>query len=801
MESLKNPYPKVSLLIKLFYFKEEMIDKCKEKQPNIESDNIFIKKNCLNIYKNYLKYDELISCLKSNKSKNNKIKSNKINDDNITNIIHNIAKKDLLEKIEALNLDEIINEIEKEDSKKWDYKIFKYKNGDNKSILFKLIGDFEIINNDIFLLFKNQKIDFRNILVGKCILGFDKIFIYTSNLRHIFSEIGSFVKGEFKIEYTFNENEFERSGFFFDYMRNNGINKILKNFKNKNDKIKINIGDKDIMCYKVGENNLKTEEYYTQYYSDQFDKRIKGLALLSIYKNIISHNKNVEEEVFLLNKKYFDIFDYPQIDSLINKNNSLIKLIFSESQETTKNLINSIIYELDKNTLKNINKKISKIKVNDVSFKAKQEEITLLNSKKISIYNDFILINQKHFNDYLAPNFKITLEKQNISFLTNNSKDIIKINNNKQFTIFVGNFDYANYSYQIEKILDFGKADDLNSEFKFLKNVGINQYYNERLFNDKKEGDLIFPIFSNEKIIGYSYDYSPKIKDYSQQNEYIKYINDKILIANISLYLFYEEIEEKIRESNNKNSEEFYLINQKLLTEIKIQSNYKLLKGDLETEKIKIDNLSKDKKNFNKNILSFLRACPLHIIQSYSNKKLISKDINTFMEIDFISLNYYDYKENKEIPVTTYNKFGITEKKIIELFLGREYDKGNNKLVECFFNNGYIIINLPNYLNNDFVSLLGTLDFDDSLFNLEYFMVYKDKNQRKEHIQSIIENKLDNYIKSINQKKKYSPIVMPNNKQIIGTLTKYGDIVDNDINNNVNEIKNENENNNCKYCK
>ena len=96
MESLKNPYPKVSLLIKLFYFKEEIIGKCKEKLPNIESDILFIKKNCLNIFKNYLKYAELISCLKSNKNinsilnsiKENKIvKYNKLNDDNIITII------------------------------------------------------------------------------------------------------------------------------------------------------------------------------------------------------------------------------------------------------------------------------------------------------------------------------------------------------------------------------------------------------------------------------------------------------------------------------------------------------------------------------------------------------------------------------------------------------------------------------------------------------------------------------------------------------------------------------------------
>ena len=478
MESPKNPYPKVSLLIKLFFFKEEIIGKCKEKLTNIESDILFIKKNCLNIYKNYLKYDELISCLKSNQSNNsilnnikeNKIiKYNKLNDDNIITIINNIEKKDLLEKIEALNLNEIINEIKKEDNKKWEYKVYKCKNGENNSIFFKLFGDLEIINHDILLLLVAQKIEFRDVLLGMCIFCFDKVFMLTSNIRHTFYEIGSFVNGEFKIEYTFDENEIKSSEILLNYIRSNGINKIVQNFTKETDQIKINIENKDISCYKVDEKNLKTEEYYIQNYCDKFDKRIKGLVLLSISKNIFSHNKNVEEEVFLLNKKYFDIFDYPRIDSLITKNNNIFDI---KLDEMTKNLINQIIYKLDKNTLKNISNRISKIKVNDAAYKAKQEEITLLNSKKISIYNDFILINQKHFNDYLAPDFKISLEKQNISFITINSKDIIKISNNKQFTIFIGNFDYANYSYQIEKILDFGKADDLNSEFKFLEKCG-----------------------------------------------------------------------------------------------------------------------------------------------------------------------------------------------------------------------------------------------------------------------------------------------------------------------------------------
>ena len=117
--------------------------------------------------------------------------------------------------------------------------------------------------------------------------------------------------------------------------------------------------------------------------------------------------------------------------------------------------------------------------------------------------------------------------------------------------------------------------------------------------------------------------------------------------------------------------------------------------------------------------------------------------------------------------------------------MGKTYQNDDNLLADCYFNNGYIIINLPNILNNkNFVSLLGILDYNKDI-KIEYILVYNDKNNRNIHIQSI-SNILDNYVNNINKTKKTSPIIMENNSQIIGTI----------INNNLNiESINNNGNN------
>ena len=786
----KKSYPKVSSLIKLFCFKEYLINKCKEKIPNVEKDITFVKKAILDIYLNHLKYDELSSYLTKNNEilncikEGDKLKYDKLNDDNINNIIQKInkdKKNNLILKIESINLDKIIKDINQEDRKHWNYKKYKYEKG-HASIKLQLVDNFEILNSDLYNLLTKQQIKIKSTFLGNCAFFGGKIFAFLLNVKSMFFEIGKFENRNIKIDYITDNNEIEDLINNVDFITKNS-EEFLKKIKKNKEIFNINIGIKNISFYNV--EKLKTEDESIQNYCDKFDKKIKDLVLLAIFQNIYFQNKNKEEEVFLLDKNYFDQFSFSQINSMISDNKNLQNIILNIKPENISiNLINEVIYKMDKDNLKKISKTFSGIKNNKLSYKPKKEEIILFKSKKINLFKNFILINQNVFNDYFSSDFNIHLDNQNISFININNKDILKISNNKQFTLFIGYFNYIDYSYKIEKILDFESSDDLNSELKFLETIQIDSYYNDRLIDNIKDGD-ISPIFSSNKIIGYSYNYNQNIKDYSQKNEYIKFLFDNILIGNLLLYSFYIQIEKKLKESNKISPELYYIIDQQLLTDIKIESRYKKLKDDLEKEKINLDDLYNDEINI-KNIYSFLKACPPYIFRTNSNIKMNTQYINYNKEIDYMELNYFDYKENKKNSIAAYHKFGIIGKPILELYLGKEKVKNNNKLLECFFNNDYIIINLPYNLNNKFVSLLGTLDFDDNNFKLEYFMVYYDEKYRKGHIQNIISNKIDNYINNLHLTNKNSPI--SNNNKILGTITKYGEVENKNIN--INEIGN-----------
>ena len=799
-----NQYPNLLLLIKIYCFKEDIINKSKENNPQQVTDILFIKKSLLDKYKNLLGFKDFISYLKKHPNildpikENKKINYSKLTDSVLSKIIITNIKNNLI-KIENKKIYEINNEINKEFQNVWDYKIIEYNEPKEKKL--RLINDIEIINTEIVTLLNNPNMNLNNIMTGKCILGSGKIIIYMADYKqHIFFEIGTFNNGDIKIEYLLDINELKSSQCINDYFGKIEIKKLIKNFdKNKeiNSIIIENKENKVLNFYKVDEKKVISG------YSNKFNNKLKSLVLLSIYQNVLFQNQNKEEKVFFLNKNYFDKYFYKELNALVkikvqNTNNDTN---ITNIKKLTNHFIDIIIFQLDGKELKEINKKIPKIHNNSVPHTPKEEEIKLMKTKLIDIYTDFIIINEEIFNKFFVNEFNIKFENKYIypnSFITINNKDIIKINNQFQSTIFIGNYNYQNYTYKIEKILDYKINNQLESEYDYLKKCGIEFYCGEKLILNKssKNEDLVSPIFSNDSIIGYSYDYNSNIKDYSNLNKYLQYYDDKILIANLSLCLFYFQIEEKLKIGNKTNSQKYYLINRKTLTQIRIDSEFKLLKEDI-FNKIDLNIICNDNNN-NKNLYSLLKICPLNLLKKYSNKIIKTKKDELAPEI--ISKQYYDNNANMNNAVMIYDNFEIIDKKIIKLFTGKTYLNDDNLLADCYFNNGYIIINLPNFLNNqNFISLLGILDCDKDI-KIEYILVYNDDNNRNIHIQSI-SNNLDSYVNKLNKSKKCSPIIIDNNSQIIGTIINNNpniESVDKDVNNIVNNniVNNNIDNNN-----
>ena len=782
MEYNNDHYKNITILIKIYCFQEEFHQKIKMPyKPDEKKKNfiILIQKDVMKEIKDIFNYKNIYQIFKKAKIiehiiENNAIKYENLNEPVLSNIINSLEKykKVLVNEIGNINIEKL-----NFGNKKWNYKIIQYNKKKTDQKIIKYIDDFEIINLDIFTLLEKRNIKLNQIS-GEYIIDEKKIFLFLIDKELNYFEIGHFDnKDNFIIEYLFNPLEISDSISLSKYFKINGINKTINNF-DKNKEINLIYYDKyKYFCYKFDKTKIFVDND-KQKEQKPNNLKLKGLILLSIYQNKICKNINLEEEVFLLNKNYFENLYYSNINNMIIKNEKIQNYINKiDIQDLSLDINHEIVSELDTNELKDINKVISNIKQN-INHNPKEELIILLDSKKINIYKEFILISQKLFNDCISKVFNIKLENQDISFISVNNKHILNINNNNQYIILIGKYNPQNCSYNIEQILDYESAQYLKDEFNYLIKMDIDNYYNNRLIINKN--DIVSPIFSNDEIIGYLYYYDEYILDYSSSNEYIKYLKNKNVKRILSLYIFYKRIEEKTK-NNNINYEECYLIDKDLLINIKNESNYKLTKEELDIINFNYNIL--DKNNIN-NIYYLIINLPNNTLKEYSNKKI---DKNKFKNIN-IEPNIIVININIDEVIMIYNNFGIIDKKILELFIGNY--KNDNLLAKYIINNGYIIINLPNYLNKKYISLIGSLDYDKNI-SIEYLLIFNNDNDRKNHIEIIL-NELNNYLNNINFINNNSPI-FDNNSQNIGTIIKYDN---NNNNNNNNQIIDNNSNNN-----
>ena len=574
------------------------------------------------------------------------------------------------------------------------------------------------------------------------------------------------------------------------------IPKIIKSIKNIVKEIKIKYkSKKEIKDYKG-------------------DESLKSLILLLIYQKILKSNQNNNnvkdekefKEIFLINKKFLEKIDYFKVEKIfenkinINRYKNDLALLeyeiinINEGEYKKLNNVEITIEEeelnkikLNENNIKNIENDIKKKKF---EFKDESKEITIYNNKKLKIYDQFLLVDSSLYY-YFKENFKINSDDQNFLFKFVNQKAILKKNNNTQFLLFIINFNTKQCS--IEYILDYNKSEDMEKEFNDLINSGIEKYFNEKLMFNKENNndDIISPIFSKEDIIGYGYKYSPDFQEKFKVDNNLKYLkNETTLMKLLSLYSYYKKIDEKLK-TNDSNNGKYYLINEEFLIELKVGSGYKLIYDDLE-ETFTKSKREKFENDICKNVYLCIKTLPEDILKKYLSiefdKNLILRKNNKFEP------KTIKYNINKKESVNIFTNFEIIEKKIIEQFIGK-YDNDNISS-ECYFNNGKIIINLPNHLNtNNFVSLIGVLDIYSKYFITEYILIYNLEDNRKKHLDSI-SNKLETYLNSLVFKNDYETITLENSPNIIGKIFKYNDSKEEDNNNNSNNnviIQNDND--------
>ena len=224
--------------------------------------------------------------------------------------------------------------------------------------------------------------------------------------------------------------------------------------------------------------------------------------------------------------------------------------------------------------------------------------------------------------------------------------------------------------------------------------------------------------------------------------------------------------------------EKYYLINKDLMKKLKKEYNYKDI--ELIMKKYNITN------NDNKSLSS--------LINNLSNLELMkyfgNKDIKKKFKIENNQINQKTIYNITDIcnVIKIYDNFELIEKDIIKLFID-DINKINDFYLECTINEGKIIIHYPdNFVENQYSSVIGKINKDYS-FITEYILIYKNKNEKKTHLNKISEQ-LNHYLNNLQLFYNTEPILKDDiNFEIIGTIIKYDENIINNklnINNNYN---------------
>ena len=748
------------------------INKNKNETPS-SSDEVIQEKKNMNLFLNYsiILYDEYNNLKTLQSSKNNtKIQSNELN----KKIEYYLINREYMKKIEDIlkfkEISEILNDLKidkitnKEADKVQYYeKIIKLIEKKHIKLIDELKDKNEKQLSDIPLPELNKK------LLKENIYFYENCQIINTKIYDFLNEI--------------NKNKFVKSNLSKCYISNN---KIVCKLSEKN--INIGIADKNIyiveniICseketnihninefiinngYELLKNYFKTNNliivntnikaYYYNIKEDEnriidfkISDKLKAIIFLVINEKIISNinNKNkIYEKVFLINNNWLKDYkeEFKEIYSLIKEDKDVSdyieKLINNKSYFDSKN-INNIYNHFDNQTLLKLEEKIKKKKIES---KINPEIIQIIN-KKIKIYKEFIIVNSNIF-DIIKNIFDDSINQQTIFYLRNKSEDIFTIQTNEQNTILIGDLNKEENLYNIKYILELDYINSFNNEKNIICGGNIDNYIQDKL-NFANQKDFICPLFSdNNELIGYGYKYKQKI-DYNSYYNYYELLSSEKISDLIDIYFNYKTIRQIINKKSIENKERYYIINKQLITDLKVNNEYKYLEEILKNNKI-------EEKNFKKIILALKNAND-NILKPYKKNQKSIKTIKVSIEPDMNSIKYFD---NPERFVIIYQNFEIFQKDIFEKIIDKNYISESN-LLDCIFNNGKIIINLPENLNNDIISIIGKLNNDET-FLTEYILIYKDKKAREKNFKEINRN-IINYLKTFQFYDNKAPII------------------------------------------
>jgi len=574
--------------------------------------------------------------------------------------------------------------------------------------------------------------------------------------------------------------------------------------------------------------NLKGKDYSFYVLEKSIMEKIKKFYNYEILYNFLKSKKNI------LNC----IKDNNIIDTEKLKNKDILNEIISQLPNDFINKINNIdnndknklIEEIENENKKEWNYKMIKYEDNKLHLKFINEFEIISNELYIYLEGQNFKLSKLLLGNYIIGNQKIfiilkgsgeifyeigKIEENgifNIEYLFN-PKEIDNstsfYNNLIKFGLKlagkskeINDISFYNKQYKLYKVNKYKIGEFIedknhnipgnnNNNKKNIRNFYIEKNKNQQNnFNNNKNLDINKTNKKNEKqVVSHNPNNNSKkvdINNINKANNTSQLNINETLFNIISLYLYYKQIKIK----NNTKFEEYYLINEDLINKIKIDIGYKEIYDELNE---KLENIFPLENANDKTIINdCYNLLDKNLQKEYSNKKFnkIKIENEYEIEISLISLNYYDNIEGKQNDsLMIYNNFEIIDKNILNLLVQNTIICKKN-LTKCIFNNGKIIINMPNNLNNNkIVSLIGILDPYYNIFIVEYILIYNNENIRDNHIQEITSN-LDEYLNNISFLNNNS-IIVNNNSEVIGTIVKYdNNNYTSNINNDSNNITN-----------
>ena len=468
----------LNILIKFVKTNQEIKINMKKKNKDYkeindikEKDYYIVNQNWIKAFKYIFTIDENLLCLIS---KNLNLNKNDIND-GTNKIIEELPQKYInkFNSIEQNNINELSNTNL--------YDIF-YKDYSDKTDYFGII-DRELI----YLLLQNNFP--YNIIEGRCIFIDEKIFIFITYNGEKLIKIGTL---DGKNDLFITQIIIKSENNYFDEIKNQikyrgykHIQDLCKSNPATRDKILNNIKILFIKEEKEINKNLKN-------ISKKMSEKLNILLLLYQYQqNLIEKTKNptIEninknkrqlKDGFLINRNWLNDLKYNEIKKIMDKNKQIKSLLKKNISSDDSNLV-LYFYEIEE-SLKNA-------KSNE-NFYSEKEDIYILNNKIISIYNNFIIINEK-LKNYFIVYFDID---NNIfepaKYIFGDNK--IFIINENQNLLLLGNIFNNENSFTLEYIFEYNDKINLNNNLNQIFNSYQNYIQHFTIFNSEMDNIYIF---------------------------------------------------------------------------------------------------------------------------------------------------------------------------------------------------------------------------------------------------------------------------------------------------------------------